>query len=113
MTDAPKRIWATTGILSGENWYSCKVIRGTEYHLADLSANLVRAGYLAGLEAAAGKADYYRETCGLDQDGNLYVSFKTEAFASAILHETASSIRALDADREAIAAIVARVTEGG
>ena len=96
MTDAPKRIWSNgkSNGAEGDCWLDCSSepnpFLPIEYHRADLSADLVRAGYLAGLEAAA---------C-------------LEEKRSA--HWDAKIIRALADDPtnpEAIAAIVACVTE--
>ena len=104
MTDAPKRIWASTGLYWDykDDWtegsWSCGSDAGAEYHRADLSADLVRAGYLAGLEAAAEQS---LMPCGYANDtpNDRQVS-------------VADDIRAIAPDQEAIAAIVARVTEG-
>lgn len=48
MTNAPKRIWGVSGIAGfvSANDYDNG---DTEYHRADLSADLVRAGYIAGV----------------------------------------------------------------
>ena len=82
MTDAPKRVWVDPRIefAEPEKQYGCN----TEYHRADLSANLVRAAYRAGLEAAA-----------------QYVEHQSDA----------KTIRTLSPDHETVAAIVAQVME--
>ena len=49
MADAPKRIWARrhpTGVVEAADY---KIEGEQQYHRADLSADLVRAGYLAGV----------------------------------------------------------------
>ena len=68
-------------------------------YIADLSADLVRAGYLAGLEAAADDLEPVH-------DRRAWGPYALDC------HNHAANIRALSDDPEAIAAIVARVTEG-
>ena len=72
---------------------------------ADLSADLVRAGYLAGLESAASVAGY----AGAIQDKRDGSYAGSEPVMGP---DVADDILALSADPKAIAAIVARVTEG-
>ena len=53
MTEVPKRIWARrhpTGVVEAADY---KIEGEQQYHHADLSADLVWAGYKAGLKAAA------------------------------------------------------------
>jgi len=101
MTDAPKRIWVVDEKPAGDICWRDNIfftdnkasgcgagpLPLVEYHCADLSADLVRAGVLAGLESAA--APIYKWSIA-----------------------AAEEIEALSADPETIAAIVARVTEG-
>jgi hypothetical protein len=102
MTDAPKRIWARrhpTGVVEAADY---KIEGEQEYYRADLSADLVQAGYLAGLKDASMVAAEWEETW--DKRDNEEAS----KGAGLVFRDT----RTLIADPEAIAAIAARVTEG-
>ena len=55
MTDAPKRIFLLADFAASKHVAKerSRYLHGeTEYHRSDLSADLVRAGYLAGIGAA-------------------------------------------------------------
>ena len=82
MTETPKRVWVNPDVeyAEREKQYGCNI----EYHRADLSADLVRAAYRAGLEAAA-----------------QYVEHQSDA----------KTIRTLSPDHETVAEIVAQVME--
>ena len=85
--------WDVVGAYS-KRVMSMGYVYNQKYHRSDLSADLVRAGYLAGLEAAANVR--VQGTIGM----------------VGLSHRVVDAIGALEADPEAIAAIVARVTEG-
>ena len=100
MTDAPKRIWA----FAKKDWFNAGAstskitsagAKDVEYHRADLSANLVQAGYLAGLEAAG-----YEGAIPCYETRHVTLGDKVS-----------ETIRAMSPNPEAIAAIVARVAE--
>jgi len=80
MTETPKRVWVNPDVeyAEREKQYGCNI----EYHRADLSADLVRAAYRAGLEAAA-----------------QYVEHQSDA----------KTIRTLSPVQETVAAIVEQV----
>ena len=113
MTDAPKRIWALSD--RRKHWQEHAPDDGQhpwhwkEYHRADLSTDLVRAGYLAALEVAKGMAQdvnqdaEYFGNSDVDNCSSIYRQGAQEVFD--LLNE------ADPADKEAIAAIVAQVTE--
>ena len=108
MTDTPKRMWVVdekpaTDICWRDNIFftdekasACGWVLGdmVQYHRADLSADLVRAA----LEAAAKRSEYHK-----DARNSIYGKSRTDA---------GKAIRAMSSDPDAIAAIVARVTEG-
>ena len=94
MTDAIKRIYATGNATSG-SWNDAPLTMRspptqTEYHRADLSADLVRAGL-----AKAARAAFLH----LVKDHGR------------VANQTANDIRKIADDPEAIAAIVAQVME--
>jgi len=70
MTDAYKTIWLDYG----KDWFNARLTGNetcVEYIRADLSADLVRAGYLAGLEAAANQcASMANEMDWCDENGD-------------------------------------------
>jgi len=79
MTDAPERIWAhePTTFDGMDVWQTTPAEHTTEYIRADLADDLVRAGYLAGLEAAANQcASMANEMDWCDEDGDspLYLA---------------------------------------
>jgi len=95
MTDLPKRIWVNPDVeyADRDKQYGCNI----EYHRADLSADLVRAGYLAGLKIALIVIGTYDEfaTCSECCD----------------VTEINKAVTRLSADPGDIAAIVAQVME--
>ena len=110
MTDAPERIWAFHAPDIEQDNLGCTIVAGekampfsTEYIRADLSADLVRAGYLAGLGAAANQcASMANEMDWCDENGDspFYIA-----------NDCCDAIRALPTYPESIAAILAGVTE--
>ena len=93
MTDAPNRIWVTASTAI-KNWMRVKSFERFpryEYHRADLSADLVRA--------ALEEASEMCEVATMDHIGD-------------IIRGIGADIRDIADNPEAVAAIVARVTEG-
>ena len=111
MTDSPKRIWATKDH-NGEtgSWNRTPsrmqehMPKGwqTEYHRADISADLVRTALEAAFTEMRVFAPHEEHNTGPEHDIGYASGYHTA------MHRT----RALAADPEAVAAIVAQVMEG-
>jgi len=108
MSKTPKRVWVNPSVEYAERQkqYGCNV----EYHRVDLSADLVRAGYLAGLEAAA-TAVYYGECGEPDVSWMAGPEYGFKRGFQKATEELEDKVRTLSPDPEAVATIVAQVME--
>ena len=126
MTDAPKQIWAQDAEprecnFIGGGWWddeigSTQYPHMVEYHRADLSADLVRAALERAAEIAeAAMKKHARETYSGEpvkvfaKNSDTIAQSAAKTYCAGAILE---AIRTISADPKAIAAIVARVTEG-
>lgn len=86
---APEQIWAEPGMPGYLD--EPHELYTVQYTRTDVAQAMVAAGY----EAAAQLADSRRDACGLDQDGNPYVSEEAHIFGGNVADNIACNIRAL------------------